>query len=203
MLPSNAKLTDLALYTITKLSRTNTSYVGLASPCIPANHKRDIRKNGSLPSPPQLEIDILSDPSFNYSLQSRLVSGPSQFEVMLMREGPRFALVALWYFLASRSHPHSSYPKYLAGVGLFRTVSCGGWTYITSTDDHGWHDIFMIGYLLATVPWTLGCLSLSPPNPTAIKWRKRFGGTFFATLIPLIYFFIQHKVHKVPGGRIS
>lgn len=60
----------------------------------------------------------------------------------------------------------------------------------------------MISYLVATVPWTLGCLSLSPPNHAAVKWRKRFGGTFFATLIPLIYFFIQHKVHKVPGGRI-
>lgn len=116
--------------------------------------------------------------------------------------GPRFALVALWFFLASRSYPNSSYPKYLAGVGLFRTISCGGWTYITSTDDHSWHDIFMVSYLLATVPWTLGCLSLSPPNPAAIKWRKRFGGAFFATLIPLTYFFIQHKVHKVPGGRI-
>jgi Frag1/DRAM/Sfk1 family len=86
-------------------------------------------------------------------------------------------------------------------MGLFRTVACGGWTYVTSTDDHDWHDIFMISYLVATLPWTLGCIALSPPNPMAIKWRKRFGGAFFAMLVPLVYYFIQHKVHRVPGGK--
>ena len=72
---------------------------------------------------------------------------------------------------------------------------------MTSTDDHGWHDIFMISYLVATLPWTLGCLSLSPNNPEAVKYRKILAGSFFGTLVPLIYFFIQHKVHKVPGGK--
>lgn len=24
---------------------------------------------------------------------------------------------------------------------------------------------------------------------------------FFGTLVPLVYFFIQHKVHKIPGGK--
>ncbi len=59
----------------------------------------------------------------------------------------------------------------------------------------------MISYLVATLPWTLGCLALSPRNPKAIKYRKTLAGLFFGTLIPLIYFFIQHKVHKVPGGN--
>lgn len=58
----------------------------------------------------------------------------------------------------------------------------------------------MVSYLLATVPWTLGCLALSPNNPKAVYYRKLFAGLFFGTLIPLTYFFIQHKVHKVPGG---
>lgn len=113
--------------------------------------------------------------------------------------GPRFALVFLWYVLTDR--PNRTLPKLVAWVGVFRTITCGGWTYITSTDDHGWHDIFMIGYLVATLPWTLGCLALSPPNPKAIKYRKILGGLFFGTLVPLVYFFIQHKVHKVPGGE--
>ena len=116
-------------------------------------------------------------------------------------QGPRFALVFLWYILTARKN--SSLPKFVAGVGLFRTVTCGGWTYVTSTDDHGWHDIFMISYLVATLPWTLGCLALSPPNARAIKYRKFFAGCFFGTLVPLIYFFIQHKVHKVAGGKSS
>lgn len=112
--------------------------------------------------------------------------------------GPRFALVGLWYILTRRSN--SSLPKIVAGTGLFRTISCGGWTYVTSTDDHNWHDIFMISYLVATLPWTLGCLALSPPNPRSVKYRKIFAGLFFGTLVPLVYFFIQHKVHKVAGG---
>jgi hypothetical protein len=112
--------------------------------------------------------------------------------------GPRFLLVFLWYVLSAR--PNYTLPKIVAGVGVFRTLTCGGWTYVTSTDDHDWHDIFMISYLVATLPWTLGCLALSPNNRRAVKYRKIMAGLFFGTLVPLIYYFIQHKVHKVPGG---
>jgi predicted secreted protein len=120
---------------------------------------------------------------------------------VLRYTGPRFALVGLWYILTRR--PNSSLPKFIAGVGIFRTLTCGGWTYVTSTDDHDWHDIFMISYLVATLPWTLGCVALSPKNPTALKYRKVLAGSFFGTLVPLIYFFIQHKVHRVAGGTFS
>lgn len=58
----------------------------------------------------------------------------------------------------------------------------------------------MISYLVATIPWTFGCLALSPPNPRAIKLRKYLAGAFYGSLVPLIYFFIQHKVHRVAGG---
>ncbi|GAB7332676.1 hypothetical protein MBLNU13_g04429t1 [Cladosporium sp. NU13] len=123
----------------------------------------------------------------------------SVFQVFIaICSGPRFLLVFLFYCMANR--PGTSLPKFVAGVGVFRTLTCGGWTYVTSTDDHDWHDIFMISYLVATLPWTLGCLALSPPNPRAIKLRKYLAGAFFGTLVPLIYFFIQHKVHRVPGA---
>ncbi|OAX84807.1 hypothetical protein ACJ72_00830 [Emergomyces africanus] len=123
----------------------------------------------------------------------------SVFQLFIaITSGPRFALVFLWYILTAR--PNSSLPKFVAGTGIFRTLTCGGWTYVTSTDDHDWHDIFMISYLIATVPWTLGCLALSPNNRRAVKYRKIFAGFFFGTLVPLIYYFIQHKVHKVPGA---
>ncbi|KIW43877.1 uncharacterized protein PV06_04933 [Exophiala oligosperma] len=112
--------------------------------------------------------------------------------------GPRFALVGLWYMLTRR--PNTSLPGIIAATGLFRTLTCGGWTYVTSTDDHDWHDIFMISYLVATLPWTLGCLALSPPNPTAIRYRKILASLFFGTLVPLVYWFIQHKVHKRAGA---
>lgn len=124
----------------------------------------------------------------------------SFFQIFIaITSGPRFALVFLWYLLTAR--PNSVLPKLVAGIGLFRTITCGGWTYVTSTDDHGWHDIFMISYLVATLPWTLGCLAISPNNPRAVKYRKTLAGLFFGTLVPLIYFFIQHKVRKVAGGE--
>ncbi|KAI1826546.1 Frag1/DRAM/Sfk1 family protein [Xylaria intraflava] len=112
--------------------------------------------------------------------------------------GPRFALVALWYLLTAR--PGKSLPKLVAAMGLFRTLTCGGWTYVTSTDNHDWHDIFMISYLVATIPWTAGCLALSPPNAKAIKYRKYIATAFFTTIIPMVYFFIQHKIHRVAGA---
>jgi hypothetical protein len=59
----------------------------------------------------------------------------------------------------------------------------------------------MISYLVFTIPWTAGCIALSPPNAKAIKYRKYLAGGFFGTLVPLVYFFIQHKVHRVPGGK--
>ncbi|QPG93643.1 hypothetical protein C2857_001357 [Epichloe festucae Fl1] len=112
--------------------------------------------------------------------------------------GPRFALVGLFYLLSRK--PGTKLPGFIASMGLLRTLTCGGWTYITSTDDHDWHDILMISYIVCTLPWTLGCIALSPPNPQAIKYRKYLGSAFFGTLVPLIYFFIQHKVHRVAGA---
>ncbi|KAH6654207.1 Frag1/DRAM/Sfk1 family-domain-containing protein [Truncatella angustata] len=112
--------------------------------------------------------------------------------------GARFALVGLWYLLTAKSG--AALPKFVAAMGLLRTFTCGGWTYVTSTDDHDWHDIFMISYLVLTIPWTTGCIALSPPNAKAIKYRKVLAAAFFGTLVPLIYFFIQHKVHRVAGA---
>lgn len=100
------------------------------------------------------------------------------------------------------ARPGAFAPKFVGCIGLLRTIFCGGWVYITSTDDHAWHDIFMISYLVLTLPWTLGSVALSPPNREAIKYRKALAGLFFGTLVPLIYFFIQHRVHKVPGGGL-
>ncbi|KAH8673491.1 Frag1/DRAM/Sfk1 family-domain-containing protein [Xylariales sp. PMI_506] len=123
----------------------------------------------------------------------------SVFQLFIaITSGPRFALVGLWYLLTAQ--PGKTLPKFVAGMGLFRTLTCGGWTYITSTDDHDWHDIFMISYLVATIPWMFGCIALSPRNAQAVRNRKYLATAFFGTIIPLIYFFIQHKVHRVAGA---
>jgi hypothetical protein len=59
----------------------------------------------------------------------------------------------------------------------------------------------MVSYLVASIPWTLGFLALSPPNPRAIKYRKIGAGTWVAIIAPLTYYFLQHKIHRVPGGK--
>jgi hypothetical protein len=61
----------------------------------------------------------------------------------------------------------------------------------------------MISYIVFTIPWTTGCIALSPPNAKAIKYRKYLASAFFGTLVPLVYFFIQHKVHRVAGGKTT
>lgn len=126
------------------------------------------------------------------------------FQILIaLTSGPRFALVFLWYFYTTKSAKtvSSGFGTFLLFVGIIRTVSCGGWVYITSTDDHLTHDITMVIYLLCTLPWQLGVLySSASENKTAIKWRKSLTAAFFTTLPPMIYFFIQHKVQKVPGA---
>ncbi|KAH7028872.1 Frag1/DRAM/Sfk1 family-domain-containing protein [Microdochium trichocladiopsis] len=119
--------------------------------------------------------------------------------IIALTSGPRFALVALWYVIGKKPN-NGALPKFQVAVGILRTLACGGFTYVTSTDDHDFHDVVMIIYLVGTIPWTACCIALSPPNPTAIKLRKYIASAFFGTIVPLVYFFIQHKVHHVAGA---
>lgn len=127
------------------------------------------------------------------------------FQIFIaLTSGPRFALVFLWYFytVSSAKTVSNGFGLFLLSVGVVRTVACGGWVYITSTDDHLTHDVAMVLYLLCTLPWQLGVLySSSKESQTAVKWRRFLTAAFFTTLPPMIYFFIQHKVHRIPGGN--
>ncbi|KAG1502139.1 hypothetical protein G6F47_001841 [Rhizopus delemar] len=126
------------------------------------------------------------------------------FQIFIaLTSGPRFALVFLWYFytVSSAKTVSNGFGLFLLSVGVVRTVACGGWVYITSTDDHLTHDVAMVLYLLCTLPWQLGVLySSSKESQTAVKWRRFLTAAFFTTLPPMIYFFIQHKVHRIPGA---
>lgn len=45
---------------------------------------------------------------------------------------------------------------------------------------------------------------LLPQIPVAIRFNRKFlASGFFLTLIPLIYFYISHSVHRVPGAYSS
>lgn len=120
------------------------------------------------------------------------------FQILIaLTAGPRFALVLLWCYVCS-NRPSKS----LLSIGLLRTMACGGWVFITSTDDHRIHDIAMVIYVLLTLPWQLGVVSTSPKHHISVKRRKVLCALFFGTLPPMIYFYIQHKAHRVPGGKI-
>jgi len=122
------------------------------------------------------------------------------FQIFIaLNSGPRLILVLLQYYM--HRTPSSSLPGIVMFSGVLRTLSCGGWVYITSTDDHDAHDVLMISYIVLNVPWMFGTIACTPIQNTHVRRRRRFMATiFFVSMVPMIYFFIQHKVHRVPGA---
>ncbi|KAF9340641.1 hypothetical protein BGZ91_000981 [Linnemannia elongata] len=123
--------------------------------------------------------------------------------LIALASGPRLMICYLWYLLILRNVPTSgsdSFAKFLFTNDVIRTIACGGWVYVTSSDDHGIHDFAMIIYLLCTVPHVIGTMKSAPQNPRAQKLRRRFAYSFFGALVPMVHFFIQHNVHRVPGA---
>ncbi|SCU99101.1 LADA_0H17568g1_1 [Lachancea dasiensis] len=113
----------------------------------------------------------------------------SIFQILIaLTSFPRFLLLLGHYMI------NKSTPCFI--VGVLRTVTCGGWVYITSTDDHDVHDVFMISYIVLTLPWDL----LVIRNSEFKKSKKVLMSTFFATMFPLIYWFIQHNVYHRAGA---
>ncbi|CCE66062.1 hypothetical protein TPHA_0O00930 [Tetrapisispora phaffii CBS 4417] len=113
----------------------------------------------------------------------------SIFQILIaLTSFPRFLLLLGHYYL------NGSTTTFL--VGVLRTVTCGGWVYITSTDDHNIHDIFMISYMVLTIPWNYFIIKYS-----SIKRRQTIvASMFYIVLFPLIYWYIQHQVHHVGGA---
>jgi len=127
------------------------------------------------------------------------------FQILIaFNSGPRLLLVYLTYVFQTHFSvkPSTTASKFVALCGFLRTISCGGWVYITSSDNHLWHDVMMITYIVLTIPWQLGNVVLSPDAVlrTGNKYRRRFSALFFLSTIPLVYFFLQHKLKRVPGG---
>lgn len=121
----------------------------------------------------------------------------SIFQILIaLTSGPRFLLILLNFIRFYKQD--SKLPQLGLYSGLLRTVTCGGWVYITSNDNHDWHDIFMISYIVLTVPWDYAITSLSPRETKQL--RRLISYCFFGTLVPLVYLFVQHKVHHLPGS---
>lgn len=122
---------------------------------------------------------------------------------------PRFAILFLTYHL----HRSSS----LFAFGFLRTLLCGGWVYVTSSDDGLVHDVCMVLYIVMNVPWMAGSVLMSKgrgvrriryaqpryrgKRTANILKRTAMALTFFGTIAPLVYWYLQHKVHRIPGGE--
>ncbi|KDN50669.1 hypothetical protein RSAG8_01167, partial [Rhizoctonia solani AG-8 WAC10335] len=122
------------------------------------------------------------------------------FQILIaLTSGPRFALVFLWWFVTRVEYPKAA--AAIAICGVIRTVSCGGWVYITSNDDHDAHDVLMILYVVCNLPWMLGSISYTPQGHHASRKRRKIAASlFFGALPPMVYFFIRHKVQRIPGA---
>lgn len=134
-----------------------------------------------------------------------------QIGIALM-SGPRFMLVMLSSLLVSLSNPRSYHSRILLVVGALRTIACGGWVYVTSSDDHDVHDIAMALYLILTPPWmyiTSGSLATQPNKEQlsnasqndaladrAKKMRRWASGLFFGMMPFMVHFFYRHKVRS-------
>ncbi|RLV91651.1 Protein CWH43 [Spathaspora sp. JA1] len=123
----------------------------------------------------------------------------SIFQILIaLTAGPRFLLLLFNFVCLFKQN---SYLPYIGlASGTLRTFMAGGWMYITSTDDHDAHDVFMISYMVLTIPWTVSITLLSERKSFQRKARFYSATAFFLTIIPLIYWFIQHKVHIVAGA---
>ncbi|SCV04981.1 LANO_0G15874g1_1 [Lachancea nothofagi CBS 11611] len=113
----------------------------------------------------------------------------SIFQILIaLTAFPRFLLL-LGHFMINKSTP-------CFVVGFVRTITCGGWVYITSTDDHNAHDVFMISYIVLTLPWDI----LVTRSSEFKVYKKLAMYTFFGTLVPLIYWFLQHNLYHRAGA---
>ena len=122
------------------------------------------------------------------------------FQILIaLTSGPRFLLLITSFFRYSGTKTTSQNVFGLL-VGVLRTVTCGGWVYITSTDDHDAHDVFMIAYIVLTIPWDTYVITATPKRTRLRSYRLWTCLAFFGTLVPLIYWFIQHKIHRVAGA---
>jgi hypothetical protein len=130
---------------------------------------------------PQRFCHVCSFPSLILFLTSLPVSigdwypERSFFQILIaLTSGPRFTLVFLQYYL-QRQASRSSWPFVLLIVGVVRSLSCGGWVYVTSTDHHDAHDALMLSYIICNVFWMFGSIYYTPSVRLATKQRRFVG----------------------------
>ena len=131
------------------------------------------------------------------------------FQILIAAtSGPRFLLVGLCALAAALQHRPRRAAALLV-VGAARTLACGGWVYITSTDHALVHDVAMGLYLGLTPVWMVLCAASLAPGPqsphaaahrTAQRVRAVAAAAFYACTPCMVYLYLQHRRHRVPGA---
>ncbi|TPX60434.1 hypothetical protein PhCBS80983_g01778 [Powellomyces hirtus] len=127
--------------------------------------------------------------------------------IIAMAAGPRFMLIGLNHVVTDVHLTSAArvVRRFALAFGLIRALSCGGWVYITSTDQHMIHDVTMITYLVAgllymlTITW-LSWRASTFGKQTGWEWRASCIAGFLSLIPFLVYWFIQHKVKRIPGA---
>ncbi|KAG0246448.1 hypothetical protein BGX31_002102 [Mortierella sp. GBA43] len=125
------------------------------------------------------------------------------FQLLIaLASGPRLLLCYIWYLSIIRNVPENGSPGFanlLLINDLIRTLACGGWVFVTSSDDLVIHNFAMIVYLLCTVPHVIGTIQSASQNLRTQKYRHWFAYSFLVVFVFMAYFFIQHNVYRIPG----
>ncbi|KAA8908568.1 hypothetical protein DIURU_000111 [Diutina rugosa] len=115
------------------------------------------------------------------------------FQMLLaVASGPRITLILVNYTVFSST-------IYLA-VALARTVTAGGWIYVTSTDSHNWHDHAMLGYLLLSGVYYGLSIHQARVGSQSPRPLRRLVMAFAVNLVPLVWHYYRHKVLRLPGA---
>lgn len=60
--------------------------------------------------------------------------------------------------------------------------------------------MLLFRYIALNLPWMVGSVALTTSR-RPLRLRKSLATAFFASLVPLVYLFVEHKVKRVPGGK--
>ena len=108
---------------------------------------------------------------------------------------PRFLVILLNFI----KYKESNLVYLYTCINLLRTLCCGGWTYVTSTDNGFTHDCFMLLYIIFNFIY-LSIGTQLTNNGKLKKFRLCLTLYFISSLLPMFYQYFEHKLNRIPGA---
>jgi membrane protein YdbS with pleckstrin-like domain len=89
----------------------------------------------------------------------------------------------------------------ISALALIRTVTAGVFIYITSSDNHFWHDNSALAYLVMTLVYMISMTCVTK-DEQQYRRRRNILLLFTLNVFPLVYFYVDHKVNHTAGGEV-